>query len=306
MYILNIKHFLETPPSYIALKKILSNLNKKYNFIKLYSIGKTWLNKDIFSISIGNINDATIFVGAVHSQEWLTTLLLIKLIDKICLSINYNLKLYNLDIKEEFKIKGIIFVPMLNPDGVEIGINGASAGKKFSNHISNIISSSNEKWQANARGVDLNHNFDAGFSILKKIEQQAGIIKPSPTQYGGVFPNSEKESKAIVDFILYNQNKINKLIAFHSQGEEIFYKYGNTINSKGKFLANIISKNSRYKLIENSGLASHGGLKDWFLQKIKKPALTIEIGKGENPLPITQLDEIYNKLAYSLILSIFL
>ncbi|MDK2801801.1 MAG: gamma-D-glutamyl-meso-diaminopimelate peptidase [Oscillospiraceae bacterium] len=303
---MNIKHFLETPPSYIALKKILSNLNKKYNFIKLYSIGKTWLNKDIFSISIGNINDATIFVGAVHSQEWLTTLLLIKLIDKICLSINYNLKLYNLDIKEEFKIKGIIFVPMLNPDGVEIGINGASAGKKFSNHISNIISSSNEKWQANARGVDLNHNFDAGFSILKKIEQQAGIIKPSPTQYGGVFPNSEKESKAIVDFILYNQNKINKLIAFHSQGEEIFYKYGNTINSKGKFLANIISKNSRYKLIENSGLASHGGLKDWFLQKIKKPALTIEIGKGENPLPITQLDEIYNKLAYSLILSIFL
>lgn len=306
MYILNIKHFLENPPSYLALKKILFNLNKKYNFIQLYSIGKTWLNKDIFSISIGNTNDATIFVGSIHSQEWLTTLLLIKLIDKISLAIYYNLKLYNLDIKEEFKIKGIIIVPMLNPDGIEIGINGASAGKKFSNHISNILSSSNKKWQANARGIDLNHNFDAGFSILKKIEQQAGIIKPSPTQYGGVFPNSEKESKAIVDFILYNQNKINKLIAFHSQGEEIFYKYGNTINSKGKFIANIISKNSGYKLIENSGLASHGGLKDWFLQKIKKPGLTIEIGKGENPLPITQLDKIYNKLAYSLILSIFL
>ncbi len=303
---MNIKHFLENPPSYLALKKILLNLSKKYNFIELYSIGKSWLNKDIFCISIGNINDATIFVGAVHSQEWLTTLLLIKLINKISLAISYNLKLYNLDIRKEFKTKGIIIIPMLNPDGVEIAIKGPSAGKIFSDNISNILSYSNKKWQSNARGVDLNHNFDAGFSILKKIEEKAGITKPAVTQYGGDFPHSERESKAIVDFILYNQNKINKLIAFHSQGEEIFYKYGNTINFKGKFIADIISKNSGYKLIENFGLASHGGLKDWFLEKLKKPALTLEIGRGENPLPITQLDEIYRKLAYSLILSIFI
>ena len=34
-------------------------------------------------------------------------------------------------------------------------------------------------------------------------------------------------------------------------------------------------------------------LNDWFIQDYNRPGYTIESGIGENPLPISQFDEIY-------------
>lgn len=39
--------------------------------------------------------------------------------------------------------------------------------------------------------------------------------------------------------------------------------------------------------------SSFAGYKDWFIQDYNRPGYTIEAGLGENPLPITQFDEIY-------------
>jgi len=39
--------------------------------------------------------------------------------------------------------------------------------------------------------------------------------------------------------------------------------------------------------------SSFAGYKDWFIQNYTKPGFTIESGLGENPLPISQFDEIY-------------
>ena len=37
------------------------------------------------------------------------------------------------------------------------------------------------------------------------------------------------------------------------------------------------------------------GYKDWFIQTYNKPGYTIEVGKGINPLPLTQFNQIYNE-----------
>ena len=39
--------------------------------------------------------------------------------------------------------------------------------------------------------------------------------------------------------------------------------------------------------------SSFAGYKDWFIQNYKKPGYTIEAGLGENPLPLSQFNEIY-------------
>lgn len=39
--------------------------------------------------------------------------------------------------------------------------------------------------------------------------------------------------------------------------------------------------------------SSFAGYKDWFIQNYDRPGYTIESGIGQNPLPITQFDEIY-------------
>lgn len=68
-------------------------------------------------------------------------------------------------------------------------------------------------------------------------------------------------------------------------------------------MAKIFSASSDYRLVENDGLASHGGFKDWFISEFGRPAFTFEIGKGENPLPLSDFEQIYEKLEETLLLA---
>ena len=86
------------------------------------------------------------------------------------------------------------------------------------------------------------------------------------------------------------------LISFHSQGEEIFYEYGENTPEKAIYIAKIFSALTDYTLVKNEGLYSSGGLKDWFIEEFKRPAFTVEIGKGKNPLPLEDIDDIYDRL----------
>jgi g-D-glutamyl-meso-diaminopimelate peptidase len=61
-------------------------------------------------------------------------------------------------------------------------------------------------------------------------------------------------------------------------------------------MAKIFSALTDYTLVKNEGLYSSGGLKDWFIEEFGRPAFTVEIGKGKNPLPIEVVDEIYERL----------
>lgn len=55
-----------------------------------------------------------------------------------------------------------------------------------------------------------------------------------------------------------------------------------------------LAKSSGYSLEEIPYNSSFAGYKDWFIQNYNRPGYTIEVGLGENPLPISQFNEIYN------------
>jgi len=50
---------------------------------------------------------------------------------------------------------------------------------------------------------------------------------------------------------------------------------------------------SGYLLTEVPFNSSFAGYKDWFIQNYNRPGYTIEAGIGENPLPISQFNDIY-------------
>ena len=54
------------------------------------------------------------------------------------------------------------------------------------------------------------------------------------------------------------------------------------------------SKVSGYNLENTPYNSSFAGYKDWFIEQYNKPGYTIEAGLGENPLPISQFNKIYN------------
>ena len=293
-------NFYLNPPRYDSMRKKMAQNKKNNPQIKLFCIGQSILKRRIYALGIGNLKNAVLFTGAIHSQEWLTCSLILRFFEEL----SEKHELYGVDLNDIFTNRGLIVVPMCNPDGVEIALGGPKTAKQLCSPIQSIMKKSNQSWQANARGVDLNHNFDAGWKQLKQLECSKGIKSPSPRQYGGICPQSEPETKALV--ALCNNFDIKKVIAFHSQGEEIYYYYGKNTPPESALMADALAASSGYEVCQPTGLASHGGFKDWFINSKCRPGFTIEIGKGQNPLPIEMLEPIYDRLKEMLVIATLL
>ncbi len=277
--------------TYENQRKMIFSLKRAYPFLRLNVIGKSLCQRDIFSLTIGRSQNPLIIAAGFHAQEWLTTLLALRFAEIILYSKVNRAPIWGIDPMGI--IRSIIIVPCVNPDGAEIALNGFESAGIYAENCKKIAAVSEEKWNANARGVDINHNFNAGWNELRRIETENGILAPSPRRYGGFAPESEPETKALSYLCRLYTPRI--AIALHSQGEEIFWEYGNKKPPRSEEIAKIFSAVSGYNLIENSGLASHGGFKDWFIGYFNRPAFTFEIGKGENPLPLSDFDGIVKK-----------
>lgn len=272
-------------------RKMIFSLKKSFPNLGVNVIGKSLCQREIFALSIGKSTNPLLIAAAFHGQEWLTSLLALRFAEILLRSKTAKSSIWG--IPPEAISRSVIIVPCVNPDGVEIAINGAETAGAYAQTCRKISDSSTEKWNANARGVDLNHNFNAGWHLLRETEIKSGIVAPSPRRYGGYMPESEPESRALAVFT--RKIRPRMAIALHSQGEEIFWEYGKNRPLRSKELAGIFASVSGYTLVQNSGLASHGGFKDWFIDYFNKPAFTVEIGKGTNPLPLSDFDGILKK-----------
>ncbi len=268
-------------------EKIINILLKRYNFLEKRIISQSLLGREILILHIGTKQKSIFFSAAYHGMEWLTSLVLLKFINDICERAKNSKKFLDFFYK-----RGITICPCVNPDGVEISLVGASAAGGYKAFVKSTKKA--KFWQANARGVDINHNFDAQWEDLHKREQMSGIKGPDSTRYGGDKPESEPETRAITK--LCREMNFDYAVAFHSQGEEIYWNYGEKVPVKSREIAEKMAKISGYKLAVPTGLASGGGFKDWFIGEFEKPGFTVEIGKGKNPLPLTDFRQVYKKV----------
>lgn len=60
---------------------------------------------------------------------------------------------------------------------------------------------------------------------------------------------------------------------------------------------------SGYTLVQNAGLASHAGFKDWTIEALGIPSFTFELGKGRNPLPLSDFERVYKSIEETLVLA---
>lgn len=141
-------------------------------------------------------------------------------------------------------------------------------------------------------GVDLNLQFPAGWEQAKEIKYSQGFNKPAPRDFVGFKPLSEPESLAIYNFTLMHDFKL--VIAYHTQGKEIYWKFQNYNPPMSLEIGQKFADSSGYILADTPYNSSFAGYKDWFIQNYNRPGYTIEAGIGENPLPISQFNEIYN------------
>ena len=150
------------------------------------------------------------------------------------------------------------------------------------------------RWQANGRGVDLNHNYDYRFDEYKQAEAEFSVAGPGRSRYSGGKAESEPETRAMAEFVRREMPCL--ILSLHTQGEEIFAPVPVGNEERGKQIALRASRLTGYRLTVPEGSAAYGGLCDWTATKLGIPSLTLECGRGINPLPQDSAFGIYQRL----------
>lgn len=294
--------YVATLPTYESICSQIDTLCRQFPFISQKNVGKSVLGRDIPMLKTGGGDDPVLYVGGFHGSEWITSALLLRFAWELCTALYSGGTIAGVDCRRAMLGRSIYIIPCLNPDGVEISLNGSSSAGELKSEVERISAGDTAHWKANARGVDLNRNFDAGWHISRQLELAAGINAPASTRYGGEKPFSEPETAALA--ALCRSVDFRHVIAFHSQGEEIYWKYGDSTPKKSALIARVFAASSGYELRSPENIASHAGFKDWFIEQFSRPGFTVEVGRGKNPLPLRALDDIYSTLEEMLLLGI--
>lgn len=294
--------------TYEDMIKDLDLLSKKYKEkMHVNILGITYDNRNIYEIIIGKISSHKhiLIHAGIHGREYLNSLMLIKQIEYYLDS--YETNEYNgISYRELFENITFHIVPMVNPDGItisQIGINGIRnsdlkecINKCYQEDIRDKYTNDNyesylKKWKANARGVDLNRNFNASWDLLNQSPH------PSFENYKGKCYESELETRALVG--LTNMYNFVLTISYHSSGNIIYWDYIDSLTkNECSNLADITNKCTKYEKAMsdfNYNEVVSGGYKDWASSKNQNPipSITIETGEGNCPLNIKEFNNLW-------------
>lgn len=230
----------------------LSEFNQKYGGITyLFTAGKSVNKRDLWVLKVGG-GSKKIFINASHHpREYMGTIVALNQIQALLEAYSANQSIDGCNIRELLDQEvSFYFMPLVNPDGVQICVNGTPS------------------YYFNANKVDLNHNYDADWK--KKITK---------TYSTGSKPFSEPETQAVK--ALCENMEFEVTLAYHAAGDIIYWYYGQTGADKTRDLAyaNMLKDTTGYKLVsEKNYKSSTSGFKDWCVQKLKIPSFTLEIG----------------------------
>ena len=286
------------PLDHNRLMQYISCFQERYSFLKVHNIGTSVLGKNIPLLSMGDGEKCVLYIGAHHGMEWITTILLLRFVNEYAECYRTGRHVYSLYLPYLFRQRRILVVPMLNPDGVDYALHGVQADNPLQDRLLKMNGGSNDfsHWQANGRGVDLNHNYDADFEEYRTYAAASGITEGCPSGYCGESAESEPETAYLCQYIRYVQGELGAILTLHTQGEEIYYSSRGITTPRSLPLARILSRLCSYTLSCPSNGAAFSGLLDWSIQKLQIPAFTLECGKGKNPLPQEQYFCIYAAL----------
>ncbi len=286
----NIVSTIKQKYSYVDMQKDIKQLRNKYSdYVQVNIIGTTVDQRNIYDVILGNPNASkcVVFQASIHAREYMTSQLVMEQMEYYL--DNYNIKYDGKTYKEIFDEVCVHVVAMSNPDGVTIsqkgfsGIRSKELRKKLKKmHGAKYITT----WKANARGVDLNRQFNYKFKYVKKWKKGAYAF------YGGKKPVSENETKALVQLV--TDVKPEAVVNYHAMGNVIYCKYGGSkkVQKKVYQLADEIRSLTGYYYM---GLDRSPGFANWLVCKKGIPSCTVEIGMNTTPVPISQWNTVWKQ-----------
>lgn len=272
--------------TYEQLCRDLEELVRQYpGQTVLDTIGATALDTPIPVLRIGseNAEHHVLLQGAVHGREHMTAWLLSAIAEYW---LAHSLSDYG-DICWHI-------IPMANPDGVTISQTGILTDAQREIYQSDLEAGCTalseqeyaEGWKANALGEDINRNYPAGWEF---IDDRTG---PSSERWQGTAPFCAAEARALRDYTL--AYGFDATVSYHSSGSIIYYEYGNRqpVNGQSRELGLAVGNLAGYPL-EGSHSVDGAGYKDWAIDSLGIPSLTVEIGCQDSALAERELYSIF-------------
>lgn len=226
-------------------------LSEVYDYYRSFSgekgiFGRSERGRPLIYFKLGRGSPVLLAQYAMHAREYVTAYVALRQAD---------------DLLRRDPCGTAYILPLVNPDGTEMCLNGAPL------------------WKANADGVDLNVNFDARWGTGAKNTRDAGA-----ENYIGTAPFCAAESAALRDFTLSVAPDMT--LSYHAKGEEIYwYFYQDEQRAeRDRAFAELVAGLTGYALKTPTGSA--GGYKDWCVETLKIPALTLETGSDALSHPI--------------------
>ena len=239
--------------TYQKLQNDIQKLKSTYPFLEVGSIGYSVLGKSIPYIRIGSGEKQVFYNGSFHANEWITTPILMRFIEDYSAQYTLNGRLGEYSAREIYNAVSLFIVPMVNPDGVDLVTGGLQTVDNSYKNAEEIAKGFPDipfpsGWKANIDGVDLNLQFPAGWNQAKEIKYAQGYTKPAPRDYVGDGPLVAREALAVYNFTLTHNFRL--VIAFHTQGQEIYWKFLNYNPPFAEFIGQQFSRVSGYSLAD--------------------------------------------------------
>lgn len=288
----------EVPVTSRSCEAMLDALVARYPFCSTEIVTWTAFSRPVRALTIGGGPRRVLYTAAHHANEWITALVLLKFIEEYAAAIEKNSNIFGIPAQRIQKNTTIYLVPMVDPDGVDLVTGAIPPGSDEYLAAAEIAAAFPaiafpEGWKANLLGVDLNLQYPAGWLQAREIKFSQGYTRPAPRDYVGRAPLNQRESRGLAD---YTQRIDPVLVlAFHSQGEEIYWQFEDIEIPGARLLGEEFARLSGYALTETPENSAYAGYKDWFIRYFRRPGYTIEVGRGENPLPLSQFPQIYRE-----------
>ena len=275
-------------------------LSQRYPSVRAENLTWSPYGRPIPMLTMGSGIRKVLFSASHHANEWITTPVLLKFLEDLAQAGEEGEMIGGRNARKLLQQVTIVSVPMVNPDGVDL-VTGAIP-KDSPQYVKAEDLAKNYPgipfptgWKANLNGVDLNLQYPAGWQQARAIKFSKGYTKPGPRDYVGSAPFSQREAFRLAR--LTEQLVPDLTLALHSQGQVIYWQFENYQVPGARELGEKMAAVSGYELAETPFFSSFAGYKDWFIKAFRRPGYTVEVGLGENPLPMEQFGDIYDRVS---------
>ncbi|KAJ1088349.1 hypothetical protein NDU88_001506 [Pleurodeles waltl] len=173
-------------------------------------IGTSYENRPIYILKVGKSapNKKAIFIDCgFHAREWISPAFCQWFVKEAVSTYGTNTQMTNLLNNLDFYV-----LPVVNVDGYSYTWTNNRMWRKTRSRNAN----------SNCIGTDPNRNFNAGWCTVGASKN------PCDDTYCGPAPESEKETKALADFIRSHRSTIRGYITVHSYSQLLLFPYSYT------------------------------------------------------------------------------